>query len=395
MLFKLAVVLVLGCLAGKLAKALKLANVFGYLLAGLLLGPLFRLVTESDLASFTIVAEIALAVVAFRIGSEFVLNDLKIVGTALVVITLAEAAGAVLLVFAVFRFLLQQDLGFSLILAGLAAVTAPAAALMVIRQYRADGPVTRTLLPVAALDGVLGVLLFGLALSWARIYLPVPEGAARFWSVAGGVLLEVGGSLLLGAGLGLVLAFLIRKAGDSDELLIITLALILVSTTCAKLLGLSALLANIVLGAVLVNLTPNSNRVFFSLNHFTPPLYLLFFTLIGASVQLQGVVSLVLLGAAYLVVRAGGKILGSWLGAKAVSAEPGVQKYLGLALLPQGEISIALAVLVRQQLPQYSAAVTTIIVFTVLLFEVVGPLFARTAVEKSGEVGGMGRQLIG
>ncbi|NMB00332.1 MAG: cation:proton antiporter [Firmicutes bacterium] len=395
LLFKLALVILIGCLAGKLAKIFRLSNIFGYLLAGFLMGPsLLQLISPHDITSFAIVGEIALAIVAFKIGSEFVLKDMRKLGKSFLIITFAEVAGAVLVVFSVLYFLLQEDFVFSLLMAAISGATAPAASFMVMRQYRSDGPVTRTLLPVAAFDGVLGVVLFGVALSISRVYVLVGSNGYTYWQLVGQSLVEIIGSIALGTALGLLLTFLGKKAGDTDELLIITLALIFFSTSLAKLLGLSPLLTNIILGSVLVNLNQNSNRVFFSLNHFTPPVFLLFFTLIGASLDLKVVMNVLIVGVFYILARSCGKILGAWAGSKGVKADPAVQRYLGLALLPQGGISVTLAMLVHQHLPEYGMAVSTILVFSVLFFEVIGPIFAKMAIEKAGEVGGMGRQFV-
>ena len=396
LLLKVALITVLGCLAGRLAKSLRLSEMFGYLLVGIALGPsLLRVVSSQDLSALAIVGQVALAIVSFKIGSEFVFKDVRALGKSFVTITFAQVLGAVFVVFCALYFLFRQDVVFSVIMAAAAAATAPAASLMVIRQYRADGPVTQTLLPVIALDGVLGVVLFGVAISLAKFFLAAQDGGYSLWHLVSQPAAEIAGSLLLGAALGLVLAFWAKKAGDSDELLIITLGVILTSTALAGYWGLSPLLANFMLGLMLVNISPSSNRVFFSLNHFTPPVYLLFFTLVGASLETSGLINLLFIGLIYILARAAGKLLGSWLGAQGVQAEPTVQRCLGFALLPQGGISIALAVLVRQHLPQFSAAFTTIIVFTVLLFEVVGPVIARKAFAEAGEIGGRGRQFLG
>ncbi len=391
-LLKLAIVVLVGCLAGRLAKAVKLSNVFGFLIAGIILGPsCLKLISNQDLSSLTIIAEVAVAILAFKIGSEFVLKDLKKLGKNFIMITFAEVVGAFLVVFSVMYFLFKQDFIFSLMIASIASTTAPAATILVMRQYRSDGPVTRTLLPVAALDGVLGVVLFAISMSIARLYV-LAEGYS-VWMIVRGPIFEILGSLVLGAALGFALTFLGKKAGDSDELLVVTVAMILVATSVAKVLNLSPLLTNIMMGVVLVNLTQNSNRVFFSLNNFTPPIYLLFFAFAGASVDLRTLFNLAVLGIAYILARAAGKILGAWLGAKSVKAEPAVQRYLGIALLSQGGLSIALALLVHFHLPETSMAVTGIVVFSVLLYEIAGPIIAKMAIEKAGEIRKMGSAL--
>ena len=393
-LFKLAIVLVVGWLGGKVAKILKLPNVSGYLVAGLFLGPsFFKLVSAQDMESFTIISEVALAIVAFSIGSEFVMKEMMKLGKSIVIITLAEVVGAIAVVFSVMFFLFNQDFVFSLVIASMSAATAPAATLMVMRQYRSDGPVTRTVLPVVALDDVFGIMAFGIAMSIARVY--VGGSDYTFWQMLLQPFIEIFGSFAVGAVMGVILAFIAKKASDTDEVMIVALAAIFASTGLSKMWGLSPLLTNIVMGTALVNLMHNSNRVFFSLNHFTPPVYLLFFTLAGASLDLSILFSVGALGIAYIIARAAGKMLGARLGAKTVDADPMVQKYLGLALLPQGGVSIGLSVLVRQHLPEYSVAIVTIIMFSVLVYEVSGPIFAKIAIEKAGEIGGMDRQFEG
>lgn len=389
LLLKLAIVVSVGCLAGKLAKTIRLSNIFGFVIAGLILGPsCLKLLSEQNVASLAIISEVTVAILAFKIGSEFVLRDMRKLGNSFVVVTFFEVTAAFLLVFSAMFFLFKQGFAFSMVMASIAAATAPAAAIMVIRQYRSDGPLTRMLLPVTALDGVLGVFLFGFAISIARVSIQALELST--WQMLLRLLFEVFGSLALGAVLGLALSFFGQRAGDSDELLVITIATILASTSIAKVLVLSPLLTNIIMGAVLVNLTQNSNRVFFSLNNFTPPLYLLFFMIAGASVSLSSLTKIALLSLVYIASRALGKLLGAWIGAKNVRAEVSVQKYLGTALLPQGGLTIALGIFAGQYLPELGVAIVGIIVVSVLLYEMVGPIIAKAAIEKAGEIRKMG-----
>ncbi len=389
MLLKLAIVIFGGYLAGRLAKIAKLSNIFGYVIAGIILGPsCLKLLSNQNLTSLTIISEMAVAILAFKVGSEFVVRDMRKLGKSFAVITVTEVIGTVLIGFSVTYFLFQQSLVFSLILASLAAVTAPAATIMVMRQYRADGPVTRTLLPVIALDGVLGVVLFGIAISIASVVAHGIDISA--WQMVSRAAVQIFGGLALGTLFGLGLTFFGPKAGDSDELLVITIAIILACTGVAKVFTVSPLLANVMMGLILVNLTQNSNRIFFGLNQFMPPLYVLFFTLAGASFYLPMILEVGLLILGYPLARAAGKLLGSWIGARGVKAEPTVQKYLGAALLPQGGLTIALATLVKQYLPDISMAVMTIIILTVLLYEIVGASIAKTTFQMAGEIRGMG-----
>jgi Kef-type K+ transport system membrane component KefB len=392
-LLKISIVLIVGIVGGKVAKLLKLPNVSGYLVAGLLLGPsFFKLVSSYDIDSFSIISELALSVIAFSIGSEFLVKEMKKIGKKVVIITIVEVVGAITIVFAVMYYGFQQSFAFSIVLASMSAATAPAATLLVMRQYRSHGPLTKTILPVVAFDDVLGIMAFGIAISLAKLSVNVSD--LSLIEIILEPIVEIGGSIVLGLVLGFILSKLSKKAGNKDELQVISLAAIGVATALSKVLGFSPLLTNIVMGTALVNMLRNSNRVFGSVNDFISPFYVLFFTLAGASLDLSILATVGLMGLAYIFARGGGKMIGAWVGAKSVKADPAVTKYLGLALLPQGGISIGLSVLVRQQLPQYAVAITTIIMFSVLIYEVSGPIFAKIAIHKAGEINGLDKLVI-
>ncbi|MBU5485681.1 cation:proton antiporter [Clostridium sp. MSJ-11] len=388
LLLKIGILLFAGVIGGRVAKHFKLPNVTGYLVAGLFIGVSFLgIITEQDMPSFSIVNEVALAAIAFSIGSEFLLKDMLKVGKSILIITLAEAIGAVILVFLVTYYVFNQSFPFSIVIASMSAATAPAATMMVIKQYKAHGPLTRTILPVVAIDDAVGIMLFGLAMSLAKI--SIGSTSHSFLQMISAPIIEIFGSLLLGFLLGVVLTFLANKSKSKEELLSIILAVIAVSTGLANLLKLSPLLTCMMLGATLVNLMHNSNRVFTLITDFTPPIYLMFFTLAGADLNLSVLAQVGALGVGYIIARAIGKMLGAFLGAKSVNADDAVVKYLGLSLLPQGGVSIGLSIIVRQELPQFAAAITTVILFSVLVYEISGPILAKIAIEKAGEVNGL------
>jgi Kef-type K+ transport system membrane component KefB len=390
---KIGIVLIVGFIGGKLAKLVKLPSVSGYLIAGLLLGPsFFDLVTVENAESLTIVNEIALAFIAFSIGSEFMVGEILKMGKAVAFITLAEVIGAIALVFLVMYFGFRQPFAFSIVIASMSAATAPAATLLVMKQYRAYGPMTKTLLPVVALDDVYGIIAFGIALSLAKLSVSTVEVSTLKMFTA--PLIEIGGSLLLGGLLGVIVSLVSKRMVDGrDELQVITLAAIGVGIGIAKWLGLSAILTNIAMGTVVVNLAENPKRIFSSVNDFVAPFYVLFFTLAGASLDLGVLFAVGWMGLAYILSRAGGKIFGAWVGCKAMKAPKQVTKWLGWGLLPQGGISIGLSVIVRQELPQFAVAITTIIMFSVLVYETTGPIFAKMAITKAGEAFGLDRPL--
>lgn len=384
-LLKISIVIFVGIIGGKAARVFKLPNVSGYLVAGLFLGPSFlKFISSSDMESFSVINELALAVIAFSIGNEFVIKDMLKLGKSIVIITLAEVVGAVVIVFTVMYYLLNQPFAFSIVIASMSAATAPAATLLVIRQYNAHGPLTKTILPVVALDDVFGIIAFGIAMSLATL----STGQQDFSVVQmfNGLIIEIGGSILLGLVIGFILTIFAKKSSGRDELQAASLMAIGIATGISISLGLSPLLTCIMMGTTVVNTLKKSKRVFDSINDFASPVYILFFTLAGASLDLSILVSVGIVGVAYVIARAGGKMLGAWIGAKTVKADPKITKYLGLGLLPQGGISIGLLVLVRQQLPEYAVAIGTIIMFSVLIYEVTGPVFAKLAIQKAGEI---------
>lgn len=385
LLLKISIVLFLGIIGGNVAKFFKLPNVSGYLVAGLFLGPSFiKLINSSDIKSFSTISELALAVIAFSIGNEFVIKDMLKLGKNIFFITLAEVFGAILLVFSVMFYIFNQPFEFSIVIASMSAATAPAATLLVIKQYKAKGALTNIILPVVALDDVVGIMAFGIAMSLAK--LSIGQVDFSIMQMVSGPAIEIFGSTILGLTLGIILVSFAKKSSDGDELQAISLMAIGVATGVSNLLGLSPLLTCIVMGTTLVNTFKNSKKVFDSINNFASPLYILFFTLAGASLDLSILVSVGVLGIAYVLARAGGKMFGAWSSAKVLKANPMVTKYLGLALLPQGGISIGLLVLVNAQLPEFSLPISTIIMFSVLIYEVTGPIFAKLAIQRAGEI---------
>jgi len=380
--------MLVGIMGGKVARIFKLPNVSGYLVAGLFLGPsFFKFISSYDMESFSVINELALAAIAFSIGNEFVIKDMLKLGKTIVIITLAEVIGAVVIVFTVMYYLLNQPFAFSIVIASMSAATAPAATLLVIRQFKAHGPLTKTILPVVALDDVFGIIVFGIAMALAKL----SRGQQDFSvvQILSGLVIEIGGSILLGLVMGLILALIAKQSSNRDELQAATLMSIGISTGISIILGLSPLLTCIVMGTMIVNISKKSRRVFDSIDDFISPVYILFFTLAGASLDLSILISVGFIGFAYVLARAGGKMLGAWSGAKIMKANPMVTKYLGLGLLPQGGISIGLLVLVRQQLPEFAVAIGTIIMFSVLIYEVTGPIFAKLAIQKAGEINGL------
>lgn len=380
--------MLVGLLGGKIANKFKLPNVSGYIIAGLFLGPsFFKLLNSTDIDSFGIINDVALALIAFGIGNEFLVSDMKKVGKDALVITVAEVLGALLMVFSVMYFIFRQDFIFSMVIASMSAATAPAGIVMVINELKADGPLVRTILPVVAFDDALGIMIFGIVLSIAKM----SSGVADYTilQIIGSPLLEIGGAILVGFIVGVVMTYFCNNVRERGELLAITLAFILLGVGISSLIGVSTLLTAMVMGGTVVNSTYRYKRIFRSVDEFAPPVNLLFFTLAGASLDLKVLMTVGVIGVGYILARAIGKIVGAGIGARIVDAEEKVQKYIGMSLLTQGGISIGLSVLVRNQLPDIGNSIVTVILFSVLVFEILGPILIKIAITKAGEVGGM------
>lgn len=387
LLLKISIVLFVGIIGGKGAGIFKLPKVSGYLVAGLFLGPSFLgLILEQDINSFSIINELALAIIAFSIGREFIVKDLLRLGKSIIIITIAEVVGAIALVFIVMYYVFNQPFPFSIVIASMSAATAPAATLLVMKQYKAKGPLTKTILPVVALDDVFGIIAFGIAMSLAKI--STSNQDFSIIKMISGSFIEIGGSIILGFILGILLVRIARISHGREELQAVSLMMIGIATGISNIVGFSPLLTCIVMGTTLVNMLRNSKRAFDTINDFATPVYILFFTLAGASLNLTTFTTVGLIGIAYVLARAGGKMIGAWSGAKIANVNPVIRRNLGLALLPQGGISIGLIVLVRQQLPEYAVAISTIIMFSVLIYEVSGPIFAKIAIQNAGEING-------
>ena len=382
---KITLVLSFGILGGKIARKFNLPNVTGYLIGGLFLGPSFlKVVSAADGPVISFVNELALSAIAFNIGGEFLIKEIKRLGKEIFIITVFEVFIVVALVFVVMFYGFKQPFVFSLMVASMSAATAPAGTMMVINQFRAKGPVTSTILPVAALDDALGIMVFGLALSLAKVTLGKVEGSALFMVAA--PFLEIIFSLGMGLILGALLAYLSKKVSNDEEMTVFILIFVLMSSGLSAYFGLSSLLTSMMMGATYVNLKKPGNRVFNSVNRFMPPFNVMFFAFAGASLDLSIMKSIGILGLAYVLARAVGKIAGASLGAVVAKSDPVIVKWLGLSLLPQGGISIGLSMIVARELPSFSDGIVTLILFSVLVFEIAGPILAKISITKAGEV---------
>ncbi len=388
-LLSLTLVMALGLLMTRLVKPLGLPNVTGYIVAGLLAGPFcFKFITEESLEAFSIITTVALGFVAFSIGGEFKLDYLKRLGKKVLIITFVQAIMTVIVVDLVLiivgLFVPGFDLPLVLLLGAIATATAPAATLMVVRQYKARGIVTETLLPVVAGDDAIGLIIFSLSLAIAKA-LTSNQGITIKTALLM-PLWEIFMSLLIGGLIGYVLALSMKVFKSRANRISLIITVVIGGVALSNLLNLSALLTCMTIGAVYANLFRDLHRVLEVYDRWTPPLYLLFFVISGAELDVRMIVSVGLLGALYLISRAIGKYFGAYLGAHLANADENVKKYLGLALLPQAGVAIGMSQIVMAQLPEYGGPVRTVVLCATLILELVGPLLAKVALSKSGEI---------
>lgn len=419
---KIAVLLLAGFIGGKIAKHFYLPSVTGFLIAGLFLGPSMGLlipefsgiITDYEQNSLGFIKEIALAFIAFSIGSEFSFHRIKQYGKTVNTVAILESVFAIFFIFLAV-FLLPKgsavsgepyapfnryNFSMSLLLASMGAATAPAATIMVVRQFRAYGPLTQTVLPVTALDDVYGIIAFGFACSISQIL--TTHAALPLWFLILKPFIEVSISIIIGLIIGFILAIIIQKIEkDRDEYQVLSLTAIFLAIGCVMQInsvfahyniGISSLLTTITIGATLANALAKPDTVFDSLNDLSMPFMVLFFTLAGANLNLnifRSSSSLILVALFFMLARASGKYFGAFLGAELSGADKKMRNYIGFALLPQGGVSIGLLVMVANMLPDFYSSISTIIMISVLFFETTGPIFAKFAISRAGEINGL------
>ena len=392
-IISVALMLFFGFAMTRITKLLRLPNVTAYIVAGVLLGPYCRgLVPQRIIDGMDFLSDVALAFIAFSTGEFFKLSVLKKNGWKVVWITVLEATLASVLVFVLTFWVLRLPLSFSVVLAALASATAPASTMMTIRQTGAKGDFVNTLLQVVALDDVVGLVLYSVAISVA---LAAQSGGGHGFSFETLVLplLTNLGVLALGGIFGLLMKLLMPQKRSTDNKLIIAIALLFTFCGVCALLGISPLLGCMAMGTVYTNVAED-DKLFKQLNYFSPPILLLFFVRSGMSFRLDTLFStsaaglgvpLLAVGVSYFFVRILGKYLGAWLGCRMVKKPPKVRNFLGLALIPQAGVAIGLAALGARTLGgETGQALQTIILSSSVLYELVGPGCAKLALFCSG-----------
>lgn len=409
-LLQLGICMFAGLVMSRLAKLVKLPAVTAYLVAGLLLGPflLGRLglpglgfQSLEDVDALGIICDVALGFIAFSIGDEFRLSQLKTTGRKAVVIAVIQAITATVAVdgaLLLLHLFIPDKLSVAtcITLGAIATATAPAATLMVVNQYKAKGPLTDLLLPIVALDDAIGLVVFAVSIGIARTL----EGgdSVNAVTILLNPFLEIVGSLLLGGIMGLLLNFMERFFHSRSKRMSISIAFLLLTVALSMLkihipgtqieIGFSSLLSCMMLATVFCNLCDFSEEMMAKVDRWTAPLYILFFVLSGAELNLSvfADVAVVGIGALYILARSAGKIFGAAGASKLMKCAPNVQKYLGITLLPQAGVALGMTVTVAQQLAESGVIIRSIVLFAVLIYELVGPLLTKIALTRAGDI---------
>ena len=405
-LLAVSIALLAGLLMTRVFKPLHLPAVTAYLIAGVLVGPYglgalgidgLGFASSDAVNSLSLVSEVALGFIAFSIGNEFRIEELKKTGKQTLIIGVIQALAATVLVdlalYAVHVFMPDKlSLSQVITLGAIATATAPAATLMVVRQYKAKGPLTKLLLPIVSLDDAVGLIVFAVSFGVAKTLV---SGTVDFVSIFINPLVEIVCSLVLGAFVGWVLTQLEKMYHSDANRLNVTIAVVFLTAALSMMdfhagpvhVSFSSLLVCMMAGTVFCNFCPLSYELMNASDNWTSPLFALFFVISGAELEL-GVfadLAIVCIGLVYIVFRSLGKYLGAFVSAKATKCEPQICKYLGITLLPQAGVALGMCT-TAMQLGEAGALIRNITLFAVLIYELFGPVLTRQALMAAGEI---------
>ena len=407
----LSVALLAGLLLSRLAKKVQLPAVTAYLVAGVLIGPfvLGKLgilglgITSNQIEGFGLISDLALGFIAFSMGSEFRIAQLKKIGKQATFIGVFQAIFTTLVVDAaliVLHLIIPETftLESAIVLGAVATATAPAATLMVVKQYKAKGPVTDILLPVVALDDAVGLIVFAISFGIAR---SLGAGSINATSVILEPILEVVLSLALGFVMGLLFTMCEKYFHSRSKRMAVSVTFVMMTVALSSMsfeigtvhLGFSSLLACMMLGTVFCNICEVSEELMERADRWTTPVLILFFVISGAELELSvfADIMVVVIGAVYIISRSLGKYFGAGISAKMAKCNPNVVKYLGITLLPQAGVALGMAIKAIELGPE-GAIVRNITLFSVLIYEIVGPFLTKVALTKAGDINEEGRK---
>ena len=379
----LGVLLFLGLATDAIGRRTRLPRVTLLLIFGFLIGPAgLGFLSPKGEEWSAIVAQMALVMVGFLLGGKFTLSALREHGKLVFWFSVSEVAGAALVVL-IGLLLAGMSVEIALLLAGIAPATAPAATTDVVREAKADGAFTRTLLGIVAVDDAWGLIVFSVMLAAAQAISGQGAGTAPLLVGAW----ELGGSVLLGVGLGIPIAYLSGRLQAGEPTLVEALGAVFVCGGLAIWLDVSYLLASMVLGVVVTNLARHHTRSFHAIEGIEWPFMILFFVLAGASLEIAALHQIAIVGLVYIALRAIGLWLGAWTGGAISHADPLLRRWMGIALMPQAGVALGMALVATQRHPELGETILAIVVASTVVCEVIGPLLTRTALVRAGDVG--------
>lgn len=405
-LLALSIAMFAGLMMSRVAKVLGLPAVTSYLVAGIIIGPYclgrlgipgIGLISSENVSTYDVIQNAALGFIAFAMGNEFRVAELKKIGKSATVIAVFQALMATLFVdlaLLCVHFIIPEKLplGAVLTLGAVATATAPAATLMVVKQYKAEGPLTRMLLPVVALDDVVGLIVFAVSFGVAKA---LSSGSIDLISVIVNPIVEVIFSLLLGFILGVAFHLSEKFFHSNSKRLSISITFVFLAVALSMLefrigpveVGFSSLLVCMMLGTVFCNLCDFSEELMDRVDKWTAPLMILFFVISGAGLEFSvfSDVAIILVGFVYIIFRSAGKMIGASISASFMRCEPTIQKYLGITLLPQAGVALGMS-MTAMSLGEVGIIIRNIALMAVLVYELVGPLLTKIALDKAGEI---------
>lgn len=407
-LLSIGIAMFAGLFLTRLTKRFSLPDVTSYLVAGLLIGPLglgalgvpgLGFSSFDAVEKMGLICDVALGFIAFSIGNEFRLSSLKTIGRQATVVAIFQALSATVLVdvaLLILHLFLKDQLSVStcLVLGAIATATAPAATVMVINQYKAKGPLTSILLPIVALDDAVGLIVFAISNGIAK---GISFGGVNLVSILVNPLVEIVASLAMGAAIGWAFSMVEKFYHSRSKRLSLAVAVVFVCAAVSKIeialpggveIGFSPLLVCMMCGTFFCNLCDFSEEIMYRTDRWTAPVYVLFFVLSGAELDLRVFQSLAVvgIGLVYIIARSAGKIIGASVSSRFMGCQESVCKHLGITLLPQAGVALGMSVTVAAEFGAEGAIMRNIVLFSVLIYELVGPMLTKLALTEAGEI---------
>ena len=383
----LGIVLVGALVAEKIISYLKIPAITSYILLGILLGPYALNVTGGGLiASSELLSNIVLGFIAFHIGKNFSVEHFKRIGKAVLSVSISVTVATLICVTVGIYYVAHQPFHIALLFGAISTATAPATTMMVIRQYKARGMFTDVLLGTVAIDDAWGIMIFSVSLAIAQV---LQVGQFSEWIIMA-VTIKAAAKIFLSVILGSIMAIITSRISGylkrREDVLTFILGAILINTGVALYFHMSPLLSNMFFGAMLVNIEKTSFKFFESVNSVDWPLYVMFYVLAGANLDIGLLGSLGLIGSVYIISRIIGRIGGAYAGAVIAGTEQSIRRYMGLALMAQAGVAIGLAMMAKASLPHTGGAILNTIIATTVVYEIFGPIAARYALLKAKDI---------